>query len=278
MQIFEQNDLDLQRRREEIQWVGHVQAALREDRFQLYAQLIQNLAGRADDSHYEILLRMLDEKGELVAPGLFMPAAERYQLMPGIDRWVIRRTFDELLNSDQMLRGMPVNLSINLSGQSLSDEGFSEFAIEQLERLGEHKQSITFEITESAAIANLAEANQFISRIKAMGCRFSLDDFGTGLSSFAYLQNMAVDFLKIDGSFVRRMDTDTISETMVSAINQVGHAMGLMTIAEYVENKEIIQRLKKIGVDYGQGYALGKPKPFQHCLGEFSSTQISSSS
>ena len=277
IQVFEQNDIDLQRRREQIKWVGHVQEALREDRFQLYAQLIQSLSDK-NDSHYEILLRMLGDNGSLISPIVFMPAAERYNLMPKIDRWVIRKTFDELRNAGQRLQNLPVSVSINLSGQSLSDDGFCEFVIHQLEHLGDYRRHICFEITESSAIGNLTDANQFISQIKAIGCRFSLDDFGTGLSSFAYLQNMNVDFLKIDGSFVRKLDTDAISETMVSAINQVGHAMGLKTIAEYVENEEIIRRLKAMGVDYGQGYALGKPQPFLHCLGEFASTQINSSS
>ncbi len=266
LQVYQQNDIDLQRHKEEIQWVTRVQAALRENRFQLYGQLIQGLTEDSQDFHYEILLRMTDEKGSVLAPGLFLPAAEHYQLMPGIDRWVIRNTVDMLLESVQSLQGLPV--AINLSGQSLSDDGFYDFVRTELDRLGEYKQFIIFEITESAAIANLTDAIQFISQIKSMGCRFSLDDFGTGLSSFAYLQNMDVDYLKIDGSFVSKIETDPISKTMVSAINQVGQAMGLKTIAEYVENESILAHLKHLGVDYAQGYALGKPQPFALCLGE----------
>lgn len=266
LQVYQQNDLELQRRREQIQWVGRVQGALRENRFLLYGQLIQDLRPGQDQSHFEVLLRMSDDQGQVVPPGVFLPAAERYHLMPGLDRWVIRSTFDRLLEFSTGPQTLPLRLSINLSGQSFAEDGFEQFVAEQLERLGDAKSNICFEITESSAIANLQEAIHFISQIKSMGCSFSLDDFGTGLSSFAYLKNLDVDFLKIDGSFVRHIETDPISQSMVSAINQVGHAMGLQTIAEFVENEGILQRLKSLEVDFAQGYGLGKPAPLMDCL------------
>ncbi len=266
IQVYEQGDTDLQRRRDEMQWVGRIQAALRESRFQLYGQLIQSLETQNDERHYEVLLRMLDEQGALVPPGKFLPAAEHYNLMTSIDRWVVQQTFDQMLSMAGGLHTFPCHLSVNLSGQSMSDEDFADFVCEQLKRLGSYTNLICFEVTESATIANLDEAKQFMAKVKSLGCTFSLDDFGTGLSSFAYLRNLDVDYLKIDGSFVRKIDVDPVSEIMVSAINQVGHAMGLLTIAEYVENEAISLKLCDIGVDFGQGYALEKPKPLQACL------------
>lgn len=267
IRVYQQNDIDLLRRRDEMKWIGRVQAALREDRFKLFSQLIGSLKPGLE-SHYEILLRMNDEQGELVFPGQFMPAAEHYNLMPGIDRWVIEQTISQLLEASDPQQEPPCHVAINLSGQSLCDSGFQEFVCAQLERLGQYANHICFEITESAAIANLQEASLLISTVKETGVKFSLDDFGTGLSSFAYLQNLEVDYLKIDGSFVRKIETDSIAQTMVSAINQVGHAMGLHTVAEYVENEAILLRLRELGVDYAQGYCLAKPGLFQLQLEE----------
>lgn len=260
--VFKQNNIDLLRRRDEMQWVGRIQSAIRENRLQLYGQIIQPLRPGIGLPHYEILLRMLGEDGEqIIPPGRFIPAAEHYHLMPAIDRWVVEHVFDSLAQ-----RTNPSDVSINLSGQSLSDLEFQEFIIDELEQKKISPNSICFEITESAAIANLEEAKQFIAAIKQKGCRFSLDDFGTGLSSFSYLQNLDVDYLKIDGSFVKLIHKDNIAKTMVSAINQVGHAMGIQTIAEYAENEEIIMQLKKLQVDFGQGYGLGKPELLEGIL------------
>ncbi len=266
IQVYEQDDTDLQRRRDEMQWVGRIQSALRESRFLLYGQLIQGLDVQNGEQHYEVLLRMLDDQGKLIPPMEFLPAAERYHLMVSIDRWVVQQAIDQMLSMAGDVQTFPCNLSINLSGQSMSDEAFADFVCEQLKRLGSYAGLICFEVTESAAIANLDDAKRFMAKIKSQGCKFSLDDFGTGLSSFAYLRNLNVDYLKIDGSFVRKIDVDPVSEIMVSAINQVGHAMGLLTIAEYVENETIKQKLCDIGVNFGQGYALEKPKPLQACL------------
>ena len=267
IQIYEKDNIALLKRKDEMQWIGRIQAALREDRFVLFSQLIQGLVGaNKDKRHYEILLRLYDEQDNLISPADFMPAAERYKLMPDVDRWVIQQTINQTLAMADLLDRFPFHISINLSGQSLGDENFTDFVCRQLDRLGSYTNYICFEVTESAAIANLAEAQSLIARVKARGCTFSLDDFGTGLSSFSYLQQLDVNYLKIDGSFVHKIDNDPVSASMVSAINQVGHTMKLLTIAEYVENKSIMHKLEDIGVDFGQGYGLEKPQPLQSCL------------
>jgi diguanylate cyclase (GGDEF)-like protein len=265
--VYEQNDIDLLRRRDEIKWVTRIQSALRDSRFQLHSQLIKGFKKACDD-HYEILLRMIDDDGNLVFPDQFLPAAEHFHLMPELDRWIIKNTIDNLLANTDYRQPPPCKVAINLSGQSLCNEGFQNFLRKQVRRLGEHRHMLGFEITESAAIANLMQASELIDLLKSDGCSFALDDFGTGLSSFAYLQNLDVDYLKIDGSFVRKIVEDPVAKTMVSAINQVGQAMGLQTIAEYAENDLIITQLKQIGIDFGQGYGIDKPKSFQLRLEE----------
>jgi diguanylate cyclase (GGDEF)-like protein len=265
--IYEQNDIDLLRRRDEIKWVTRIQSALRDSRFQLHSQLIKGFKRSCDD-HYEILLRMIDDGGQLVFPDQFLTAAEHFHLMPELDRWIIKNTIDNLLANTDYRQSPPCKVAINLSGQSLCDEGFQNYLRKQVRRLGEYRHNLGFEITESAAIANLMQAGELIDLLKSEGCSFALDDFGTGLSSFAYLQNLHVDYLKIDGSFVRKIVEDPVAKTMVTAINQVGQAMGLQTIAEYAENDHIITELKQIGVDFGQGYGIDKPKPFQLRLEE----------
>ena len=268
IEVFEVGDDDLARRRAEIQWVSQIQTALRDDRFQLYAQPIRSLQAGNPEFHYEILLRMQGEEDRVIAPGEFLPAAERYHLMPGIDRWVIRNTFERLLTFSRINSRCRCPVAINLSGQSLSDASFLQFVLDQLEGLGGYRRDICFEVTESAAIANIQEAKTFISQVKQIGCEFSLDDFGTGLSSFSYLQNLDVDYLKIDGSFVKNIEKDDVSRSMVSAINQVGQTMGLKTIAEYVEDDTIANILTQLEVDFGQGYGLGRPKPIEEMFAE----------
>jgi diguanylate cyclase (GGDEF)-like protein len=268
--VYAQNDIDLLRRRDEIKWVTRIQSAIRDDRFRLHSQLIEGFKKENDD-HYELLLRMIDDDGEIVFPGQFIPAAEHFHLMPEIDRWVIKTTIDSLLSTIAYQQPPPCRVTINLSGQSLCEEGFMDYLFQHVHRLGEFCHFLGFEITESAAIANLKQASELIDALKKEGCSFALDDFGTGLSSFAYLQALDVDFLKIDGSFVRNIVDDPVAKTMVSAINQVGQAMGLRTIAEYAESDRIITQLKQIGVDYGQGYGLGKPMPFEQLLHDLTS-------
>jgi EAL domain-containing protein (putative c-di-GMP-specific phosphodiesterase class I) len=217
-------------------------------------------AGPVDTgAHYELLLRMRDEQGQIIAPDVFIAAAERYGLTPSIDRWVITNAFRWLV-SEADERERLAMCSINLSGQSLCDDKFLPFVIEQFERSGLDASKICFEITETAAIASYSQANRFINSLKELGCKFALDDFGTGLSSFGYLKHFPVDFLKIDGSFVKEILHDPIDREMVRSINEIGHLTGKKTIAEFVENKELITMLRGMGVDYAQGYGVGEPR------------------
>ncbi|MDH3859824.1 MAG: EAL domain-containing protein, partial [Gammaproteobacteria bacterium] len=274
--VLDLEDGDLMERKEQIRWVGQIQSALRNDHFMLYAQLIKPLATKSAIPHYEILLRMQDSDGSVIPPGKFLPAAENFYLMSSIDYWVIDKTFSELADHIQE-SGQRCQVSINLSGQSLNDPvSFAAFIGNKLEQHELDANDICFEITESAAIANIDDARLFIDQVSTYGCQFSLDDFGTGLSSFAYLKNLKVSYLKIDGGFVTDIVTDLVSESMVAAINQVGHAMQLQTVAEFVENDAIRQKLVEIGVDYGQGYGLGKPAPLAEILSSLPSTKSKS--
>ena len=206
---------------------------------------------------------MHDEVGHVVPPGSFIPAAERYNLMPTVDRWVIRTAFEWLKKNPKLLK--EINLcSINVSGHSLGDELFLEFVTSQFQQQGVPPEKICFEITETTAVANLTGAIHFMELLRRSGCRFALDDFGSGMSSFAYLKNLPVDFLKIDGNFIRDIVPDPVDRAMVEAINQVGHVMGLQTIAEFVENDAIMKQLRRIGVDYAQGFGIAKPQPLQN--------------
>ncbi len=256
---FEENDIDLMRRRREMQWAARINNALEESRFDLYRMAILPLQQAEKGEHYELLLRMRDESGKIVAPDQFIAAAERYGITPSIDRWVIENAFRWLVSeADERERlGM---CSINLSGQSLGDDKFLPFVIDQFHRSGIDGSKICFEITETAAVANFSQANRFIQAVKELGCRFALDDFGTGLSSFGYLKHFPVDFLKIDGSFVKGLLHDPIDREMVRSINEIGHLTGKRTIAEWAENDEIIEVLRSLGVDYAQGYGVAQPQ------------------
>ena len=265
--MYEMDDSDLLEMNDQVEWLGRAQAALKDDGYVLYSQLIQPLDLAMNEPHHEILIRMQDHDGGIIGPDMFLPAAEKYQLMPKIDRWVIDRAFNMLEEYSKQPGAAIRQISINLSGQSLSDPDYlKNFIVEKFKQYQVQPSSICFEITESSAIANLNAAQRFIDQMKLHGCLFSLDDFGTGLSSFAYLKNMNVDYLKIDGSFVVNILEDKVSESMVSAINQVGHAMGLKTVAEFAESVDICNRLAEIGVDYAQGYGMGKPIPFEEQL------------
>ncbi len=265
VQVFRRGDTELSLRQGEMEWVGRIQKALDEDRFVLYAQdIVEIQKRRAQGTHCELLIRMLDEDGALVPPMAFIPAAERYGLMPSIDRWVVRTAFATLSRMNATPRGEPLALcSINLSGATISDEQFLDYVGEQFDRFALPRQLICFEITETAAIANLDKAVRFIEALKGFGCRFSLDDFGAGMSSFGYLKHLPVDYLKIDGAFVKDMADDPIDRAMVEAINSVGHVMGKKTIAEFVDSDRVMAALREIGVDYAQGYWVAKPRPFE---------------
>jgi diguanylate cyclase (GGDEF)-like protein/PAS domain S-box-containing protein len=256
---FQENDIDLMRRRREMQWAARINNALEDGRFEIFRQVIQPLQQPHPGLHYELLLRMRDEAGKIVAPDQFIAAAERYGLTPNIDRWMIEHALRWLV-SEADEREKLAMCSINLSGQSLGDDKFLPFVIDHFHRSGIDASKICFEITETAAIASFSQANRFIHALKELGCRFALDDFGTGLSSFGYLKHFPVDFLKIDGSFVKEILHDPIDREMVRSINEIGHLTGKQTIAEFAENPEIIEMLRSLGVDYAQGYGIATPQ------------------
>lgn len=257
--LYHEEDVELARRHGEMKWVTRIQAALEEHRFELARQPIVSLSTFGEeDTHYELLLRMRDEDGNVVMPEAFLPAAERYNLSAKLDRWVVREAFRMLTRDPDHLRKLFL-CSINLSGVSLADEDFLIYVTTELASTGLPPDKVCFEITETAAIANLSEAMRFIEVLRRVGCRFALDDFGSGLSSFAYLKSLPVDFLKIDGVFVKDIVEDPIDRELVRSINEIGHVMGKRTIAEFVESEGILAALGEIGVDYAQGFELGKP-------------------
>ncbi len=207
----------------------------------------------------ELLLRMIDSNSALIMPMAFIPAAERHGVMPSIDRWMIRKAF-HWLNNDATRKDDPYILAVNLSGQSLCDDYFLDFVIEQLATSQVNPRQICFEITETVAIVNWGKALRFISTLKDMGCKFALDDFGSGMSSFAYLKSLPVDFIKIDGSFVKDVVNDQVDFTMVELINKLGHLMNIKTIAESVENKAVLEKIRQLGIDYAQGHSVHIPE------------------
>lgn len=265
VQVYHPSNSELVQRVGEMAWVQRIRNGLDEQRFCLFAQEIRSLAGeKPHRSRVELLLRLRDEDGKLVQPGSFMPAAERYGLMPLIDRWVIRNAF--ALLASRLNSAGPAGLSscaINLSGSTFGDDDFVEYVRRQFDLYRVPPGMICFEITETSAIANLPSAKRFIQALKKLGCRFSLDDFGTGMASFSYLKHLPVDFIKIDGSFVREILNSKIDRAMVEMIVHVAKVMGKSTVAEFVESGEVLAALREIGVDYAQGYAIGKPAPFE---------------
>ena len=263
--VYYENDEELAKRSGEMHWVSAINKALKEDSFRLYYQPIVNLLGNREKARFEVLLRMHDEQYGLTYPGTFLPAEERYQLSTKIDHWVISNTFKRLAACPKL--DCLASCSINLSGLSLGDHDILEEILRGLESTAIPPQIICFEITETAAISNLSDARLFMTKLKSLGCRFSLDDFGSGLSSFAYLKSLPVDFIKIDGLFVKDIIKDPIDLAMVKTINEIGHLMGKKTVAEFVENLEILEAIRALGVDYGQGYHLGKPQPIENLQG-----------
>ncbi len=262
--VYHTEDSEIAERHGEMQWVTRLQKALDENRFCLYAQSIVPL-DNSTEKHYELLIRMIGDKGEMIPPGAFLPAAERYNLITQLDYWVIETVFS-LLKENPEFQSQISFISINLSGQSLAEESVLDFIITQLGETGIDGEKICFEVTETAAISNMNTAIKFISKLKGLGCRFALDDFGSGLSSFAYLKNLPVDYLKIDGMFVKDIVDDPIDHAMVKSINEIGQVMGMKTIAEFVEDAEIKGMLREIGVNYAQGYGIHKPQPFDELL------------
>ena len=264
VQIYQPADSEVAARQGEVDWVGRLRLALHQRRFCLYAQEIVGIsANRRNERHQEVLVRMIDEEGRIVNPMAFIPVAERYNLMPAVDRLVISTSFEEFARI--IAREGPVGphrWAINLSGASLSDDDFPRFVRTQFELSSVPYSAICFEVTETAAIASFARATKFIDELKMLGCGFSLDDFGSGMSSFGYLKHLPVDCLKIDGVFVRDIARDPVDRAMVEAINKVGQVMGITTIAECVETAETLAILQEIGVDYAQGFGIARPHPF----------------
>jgi diguanylate cyclase (GGDEF)-like protein len=267
LESFQENDVSIIRRFTDINVATDVRSALADNRLRLEAQMILPFVdGPHARPHYEMLLRMLDPEGNTIGPDRFLSAALRYQMMPTIDRWVISSVIDLLRPRRELLANAPVVFTINFSGQSLLDEEFADYVIRSIETSRINPAVFCFELTESAAVASMAAAEALMSRLRKLGCGVALDDFGTGLSSLSYLRSMPVSMLKIDGSFVRDILRDERAESMVRAIAQLARAMNITTVAEYVETEEIRTRVRTLGVDYGQGFAIAKPVPVNEVL------------
>jgi Amt family ammonium transporter len=266
--LYQPDDQELAERRGQMQWVSKIRKALDQDRFRLYFQAISPIEELSSRSgHYEIFIRMIDDDGKIIPPGAFIPAAERYNLIQEIDLWVVRNALAWM--GDQIKKNIDSldMCAINLSGASLGDETCQAEVLKYIKQNKVPGHKICFEITETAAISNIVAAQLFITELKSKGCMFALDDFGSGLSSFAYLKNLPVDYLKIDGAFIKEIDKNSMDSVMVQAINTIGHEMGLKTIAEFVESQAIVDHLKIVGVDYVQGYYVDKPSPLEELDG-----------
>ncbi len=266
VEIFQEADESLIRRFADINVITDLRAAISESRLHLYAQPLLPLGGSKGKPHFEVLLRMLDAQNETVGPSHFMSAAHRYQLMPEIDRWVVAQALNLLKPHADLLASSGIVFTINCDGQSLKDDAFTDFLEAQILASGINPAALCFELTESAAIGNLSHAETLMRRLRKLGCGIALDDFGTGLSSLAYLRSLPISMLKVDGSFVRDVLKDPKAESTIQAIAQLARAMSLTTVAEYVETDEIRYRIAKLGVDYGQGFAIGKPVPIADVL------------
>ena len=263
--FYSEQDDESTRRRSEMEWANRLRWAIDEARLQLQYQEVRALRpGEEEAPRVELLLRFRDEAGRLVVPGAFIPAAERYGLMPMIDRWVIETAlanFDRLHPSG---KGLAL-ATINVSGASLEDEALTDLILQLLQRHQVAPQRVCFEITETVAVRNLSRVSRFMERLREVGCRIALDDFGAGMSSFGYLKNLPVDIIKIDGSFIRDLLNDPMSHAIVRAVTDIGHQRGLLVVAEWVSNEEILQALVPLEVDFAQGFALHQPTvvPFQ---------------
>ncbi len=267
IQVYLPGDSSLEERHGQVQWVSRIEQALEEGRFELHAQAIVPVTpDPAAGRRCEILLRMHGPDGQMIAPGCFLPAAERFQIASRLDRWVVHRLIETLERYPGQMAGLE-SISVNLSGLTLVDEEFLVEITSLVEDRRELAGKLCFELTETAAIADLGRADRFIRSLQSLGCSFALDDFGSGLSSFGYLKRLPVDYVKIDGMFVRDIASDEIDAAMVRAINEIGHITGKRTIAEFVETGEIMERLREIGVDYAQGYGVGRPVPLIEFLG-----------
>jgi diguanylate cyclase (GGDEF)-like protein len=266
MEVYASDDGSMMRRHDDVVAVGQLRAALKADRLVLYAQRIVPLRSTTLPGGYEILVRILDDNGELIMPGPLINAAQRYQLLPSLDRWVTTRALEMLTPYRTMLSSRGVGMSINVSGQSICDETFVAQLAEKISGARLPTDCITVEITEQSAVTNLARANELIRQLKSLGCQIALDDFGTGANSLTYLKYLQISRVKIDGSFVRDVATDRNSRSTVRAIVELANGMSIDTVAEFVETKEIADEVRELGVDYAQGYAFGRPEPLDEVL------------
>lgn len=272
--VYRADDQDTLEQRHEMRWALAIPEALRNGSFQLYYQPIQTISD-GSRHHGEILLRMRDQQNHLIFPDAFIPAAERYDLMPSIDRWVVTHVLQWVKTHLHQL-SPEQEFSINLSGKSFLDPKFMDFLLGILNEIDVDAKHICFELTETAAVGKFSDAIKFISTFRDRGYRFSLDDFGSGMCSLKYLRTLPVDYLKIDGSFVKEIVSDPISRSIVASVNSIAQAMGMLTVAEYVENKEILAILKELGVNYAQGYLIAKPAPLEDLLRVPLKIQVSS--
>ena len=271
IKIYSISDIRFLKRRGEMQWISKLTQALEEDRFVLYYQLIEPLTAKpVNQFKCELLIRMLDTDGSLIMPLDFIPAAERYNLMHAIDKWVITKAIQSFTKLSQKfgLKDSDFNFSINLSASSLNNDILYDFIKNEINTYDIPASSLCFEVTETTAIENLTKATSLMRELQKIGCTFALDDFGSGFSSFSYLKDLPVDYLKIDGAFVKDINSNKINYTMVESINKVGHVMNIKTIGEFVANSKIKDALKGIGVDYAQGYEINKPQPLED-IGSF---------
>jgi diguanylate cyclase (GGDEF)-like protein len=264
--VYHSEDAELMRRHRDIMRAAELRDAMEHDRFVLYAQpIVSARAPKGAPCRYEVLVRLRGKDDELLLPGGFIPAAERYGLIGELDRWVIGTALRQLAELGD--RFGKAGIAINISGPSLSDEKLPGFVREQLSASGVRPSRICFEVTETAAVNRVSVARRFIEELRALGCSFALDDFGSGLSSFNYLKHLPVDCLKVDGSFVRDMPKDPVDDAMVKAITQIGHVMGIETVAEHVENPAVLAAVLASGVDFLQGFEIGKPLPLEQVRG-----------
>jgi diguanylate cyclase (GGDEF)-like protein len=265
VQVFRPDDRKIRSRSGEMNWVTRIAAALEEARFALFAQDIRPIAEPSLETSYEILLRLRDADGQLVAPMNFLPAAERYGLMPRLDRWVIERTVTGLGELRDRGRSMP-RLAVNLSAASLEDGGLFLFISKLLREHNVPPHRLSFELTETTAVTQLAAVSRLLNDLRSLGCSIGLDDFGSGMCSFGYLRRLPVDYVKIDGSFVHKMDTDAVDRAMVASIQRIAHVMGLRTVAEHVQSESVLGLLREAGVDYAQGFVIAHPAPLADLL------------
>jgi len=260
--LFSANDIDLAIKRDQSSWVARIASALKQDRFVLYHQVYRTLNKEMGARlHLEVLLRMIDDDGSIIAPNLFLRAAERYDLVQEIDRWVINKVFSGFHLLLEKHKDIDIMVNINLSGASINSQNLFAYIENKIVQFNIDPSSICFEITETVAVTNLNSAIDFINACKNIGIKFALDDFGTGSSSLGHLKNLPVDYLKIDGSFVLNIESNAVDKEMVQSINRIAHLLGKITVAEFAENEAIVEILADIGVDFAQGYGVCRPIP-----------------